>query len=133
MPSGWLCHWYNHLCTHGQSRDSDGAGQRGACALAVGPPSSTAGRLPPVAFFEGLAADPFPHAITTAYYWSVEAMSLMLDQAGLDIAYIDRRQDVGKRPHAAILALPSEGPFSGAVVPSRGSGLRTPKCAAAPR
>lgn len=58
-----------------------------------------------IGFFEGIAADPFPHAITTAYYWSVEAMNLMLDQAGLDIAAIDRRQDPGNRPHAAIAAV----------------------------
>lgn len=58
-----------------------------------------------IGFFEGGAADPFPHAIITAYYWSVEAMSLMLDQAGLETAHIERRKDAGKRPHAAILAL----------------------------
>lgn len=58
-----------------------------------------------IGFFEGISAEPFPHAIATAYYWSVEAMSLMVNQAGLGVANIDRRQDAGKRPHAAIDAV----------------------------
>ena len=58
-----------------------------------------------VGFFEGPTAEPFDHAITTAYYWSVEAMSSVLTQAGFGNLEIERRADAGRRPHAAISAI----------------------------
>lgn len=58
-----------------------------------------------IGFFDGAAAELFPHAITTAYYWSIKEMSAMLDQTGFDIAEIHQRQDPGTRPHAAITAV----------------------------
>jgi len=57
-----------------------------------------------VGFFEGPSAEPFDHAIATAYYWSVDAMSSVLTQAGFDNFEIERRADAGRRPHAAISA-----------------------------
>jgi len=57
-----------------------------------------------VGFFEGPSAEPFDHAIATAYYWSVEAMSSVLAQAGFCRFEIERRADAGHRPHAAISA-----------------------------
>lgn len=56
-------------------------------------------------FFEGAATEPFTHAITTAYYWSVEQMQHMLSESGFDVLDVETRQDSGKRPHAAIAAI----------------------------
>lgn len=58
-----------------------------------------------VGFFEGESAEPFDHAITTAYYWSVDEMSSMLNDAGFDVIDVETRQDSGSRPHAAISAV----------------------------
>ena len=57
-----------------------------------------------VGFFDGPSAEPFEHAITTAYYWSVDQMSEMLHSAGFEILDVETRQDPGKRAHAAISA-----------------------------
>ncbi|WP_167047657.1 class I SAM-dependent methyltransferase [Salinibacterium sp. ZJ454] len=58
-----------------------------------------------VGFFEGASAEPFEHAITTAYYWSLDQMSHMLQTAGFEVLDVERRQDPGNRPHAAIAAM----------------------------
>ncbi|MCC9145568.1 MULTISPECIES: class I SAM-dependent methyltransferase [unclassified Arthrobacter] len=56
-------------------------------------------------FFEGSAAEPFAHAVTTAYYWSIDQMRQMLLGAGFDVLDVQTRQDPGRRPHAAIAAV----------------------------
>lgn len=56
-------------------------------------------------FFEGVAAEPFTHAITTAYYWPVDQMRHMLSGSGFDVLDVEARHDPGKRPHAAITAI----------------------------
>lgn len=56
-------------------------------------------------FFEGTAGTPFTHAVTTAYYWSVEQMRHMLSESGFDVVDAETRQDTGRRPHAAIAAI----------------------------
>lgn len=58
-----------------------------------------------VGFFEGEAMQSFAHAVTTAYYWSVDALSAVLDDAGFQIVHVEQRQDSGRRPHAAITAV----------------------------
>lgn len=58
-----------------------------------------------IGFFEGESAEPFDHAITTAYYWSVDEMSSLLNDAGFDVIDVESRQDPGNRPHAAISAV----------------------------
>ncbi len=58
-----------------------------------------------IGFFEGDSAEPFDHAITTAYYWSVEQMTSLLHSAGFDVIDVETRQDSGSRPHAAISAI----------------------------
>ena len=58
-----------------------------------------------VGFFEGESAEPLDHAITTAYYWSVEQMSSLLHDAGFEVIEVEKRQDPGIRPHAAICAI----------------------------
>lgn len=57
-----------------------------------------------IGFFEGEPAEPLNHAVTTAYYWSVEEMSRLLVNAGFDVLDVQTRQDPGSRPHAAISA-----------------------------
>lgn len=54
--------------------------------------------------FEGPRVEPFPHAITTAYFWSVEEMSRRLVDAGFRVEATESRVDPGRRPHAAIVA-----------------------------
>lgn len=57
-----------------------------------------------VGFFEGIAAEPFPHAVTTAYYWSTPEMIRMLGACGFHVLDVQSRRDPGSRPHAAISA-----------------------------
>ena len=57
-----------------------------------------------VGFFEGDAVVPFPHAVTTAYFWPVGEMSAQLKTAGFKVHEVHTRTDPGKRPHAAIIA-----------------------------
>ncbi|MGL3807233.1 class I SAM-dependent methyltransferase [Paeniglutamicibacter sp. R2-26] len=58
-----------------------------------------------IGFFSGDPAQPFDHAVTTAYFWSVEAMTRLLDDAGFNVVDVETRQDPGHRPHAAISAV----------------------------
>lgn len=58
-----------------------------------------------VGFFEGVSAEPLDHAITKAYYWSVDQMSRLLQNAGFELLDVETRQDHGSRPHAAIAAI----------------------------
>lgn len=57
-----------------------------------------------VGFFDGQSRVPFGHAITTAYFWSVEDMSALLVAAGFTVRSTEQRRDSGARPHAAIAA-----------------------------
>jgi ubiquinone/menaquinone biosynthesis C-methylase UbiE len=54
--------------------------------------------------FEGPRVEPFPHAVTTAYFWSIEEMSQRLADAGFHVEATESRVDPGARPHAAIVA-----------------------------
>ena len=58
-----------------------------------------------IGFFAGDPAQRFDHAVTTAYFWSVEGMTRILDDAGFDVIDVETRQDPGRRPHAAISAV----------------------------
>lgn len=57
-----------------------------------------------IGFFAGDAVAPFPHAVTTAYFWPVGKMSARLKTAGFTVREVHTRTDPGKRPHAAIIA-----------------------------
>jgi len=57
-----------------------------------------------IGFFDGDAVEPFPHAVTTAYFWPVAEMSAQLKTAGFTVHEVHTRTDPGKRPHAAIIA-----------------------------
>lgn len=54
-------------------------------------------------FFEG-ADEEFAHAVTTARFWSIDAMTRILDDAAFDVIDAETRQDPGARPHASIVA-----------------------------
>lgn len=55
-------------------------------------------------FFEGDTVVPFPHAVTTAYFWPIGDMSTQLEAAGFHVHAVNTRTDPGKRSHAAIIA-----------------------------
>jgi len=58
-----------------------------------------------VGFFEGPAAEPFQHAVTDAFYWSVPQMRVLLENAGFKVLDTEMRRDEGgRRPHAAMTA-----------------------------
>ena len=58
-----------------------------------------------IGFFEGESTEPVNHAVATAYRWSVDEMSRLLNDAGFDVLAIETRQDPGSRPHAAVSAI----------------------------
>jgi|SRR5664279_1267860 len=55
-------------------------------------------------FFTGETLEPFPHAVTTAYYWPIAKMTTALVDAGFRVDGTHTREDSGSRPHAAIVA-----------------------------
>lgn len=58
-----------------------------------------------IGFFDGPDGEPFPHAVTTAHYWSIEGMSTLLQRAGFSVVDSDARVQDGRRPHASISAV----------------------------
>ncbi len=56
-------------------------------------------------FFDGAAAQAFPHRVVPAYFWSVERMSALLADAGFEVRESQTRHDEGYRPHASISAV----------------------------
>jgi ubiquinone/menaquinone biosynthesis C-methylase UbiE len=57
-----------------------------------------------IGFFDGPTGVSFPHAVTTAYYWSTDQMGHLLGKAGFEVLEVETRQDTGKRAHAAVTA-----------------------------
>ena len=55
-------------------------------------------------FFAGDEVKPFDHAITTAWYWPVDALSGLLTTAGFTVVDCGTRQDPGARRHGWIEA-----------------------------
>jgi SAM-dependent methyltransferase len=58
-----------------------------------------------VGFFDGADGQPFPHAVTTAHYWSVQGMSNQLERAGFSVLDSETRVQERRRPHASISAV----------------------------
>lgn len=54
-------------------------------------------------FFPHPYTEGFPHAVATAYRWSVDDLSEALRKAGFSVEELHRRTDPGVRPHAALL------------------------------
>ena len=61
-----------------------------------------------IGFFDGTPREPFDHAVTTAYFWTPDALGEMLEQAGFAITSSERRartpDEVSSRPHASVTA-----------------------------
>jgi len=57
-----------------------------------------------VGFCRGPELEPFDHAVTTAYFWPVDQLSRMIEEAGFAVSARDTRDDPGARPHGAITA-----------------------------
>lgn len=59
-------------------------------------------------FFAGEPREPFAHAVTTAYFWSADALDAMLADAGFEVTYAERRErepgEMSVRPHGALIA-----------------------------
>ncbi|WP_447948728.1 class I SAM-dependent methyltransferase [Microbacterium maritypicum] len=58
-----------------------------------------------IGFFDGTDGEPFPHAVTTAHYWSVDGMSALLERAGFSVLDSEARVQDERRPHASISAV----------------------------
>jgi SAM-dependent methyltransferase len=60
-------------------------------------------------FFDGEPRECFEHAIAPAWFWSVEALSEILDAAGFSVVGSERRTrepgEISIRPHASITAV----------------------------
>lgn len=57
-----------------------------------------------VGFFDGDAGAPFDHAVTTAYYWSAEALGELLSKEGFVVEAAAARQDPGVRKQGHLIA-----------------------------
>lgn len=55
-------------------------------------------------FFDGPAGTAFDHAVTTAYFWSVDSLSALLAEHGLVVDAAAARQDAGARRHGQLEA-----------------------------
>jgi ubiquinone/menaquinone biosynthesis C-methylase UbiE len=60
-------------------------------------------------FFVGEPREPFAHAVTTAYFWSADALEELLTDAGFEVVFRERREretvEISARPHGALVAL----------------------------
>jgi SAM-dependent methyltransferase len=68
------------------------------------------GRSLLLGFFDGDAGAPFDHAVTTAYYWSAEALGELLAQHGFVVERAAARQDPGVRRQGDLIATLSPRP-----------------------
>lgn len=92
---GGVLAWFSLI--HTQPRAIDGAFTELARCLRPG------GGLA-LGFFVGPDGEPFDHAITTAYYWSVDGLTGRLDQAGFTVTDAQVRTDRGARPGCLLVA-----------------------------
>lgn len=57
-----------------------------------------------IGFFSGAAREPFDHAVATAFYWSVAALSECLRRAGLTVVDSSTRADPNARSQGLVCA-----------------------------
>lgn len=61
-----------------------------------------------IGFFDGTPRESFAHAVTTAYFWSADALAELLEPAGFTATASERRArvagEVSIRPHASLTA-----------------------------
>lgn len=55
-------------------------------------------------YFDGEPGAAFDHAVTTAYYWSADALTDLLAPHGFVVGRTSTRQDPGVRPHGDLVA-----------------------------
>lgn len=59
-------------------------------------------------FFVGEPREPFAHAVTTAYFWSADALDALLADAGFEVTFAEQRErepgEMSVRPHGALIA-----------------------------
>lgn len=55
-------------------------------------------------FFGGTDGEEFDHAVSRAYFWSLEGMNNALKAAGFKVVESHQRTVPGSRPHAAVIA-----------------------------
>ena len=56
-------------------------------------------------FFDGPRQETFDHAVAPAQFWPADRMGEMVQAAGFAVLDLERRQDPGAQPHAALTAL----------------------------
>jgi len=61
-----------------------------------------------IGIFDGPPREPFDHAVTTAYFWTPDALQPLLEQAGFTVTASERRArtpgEPSIRPHASLTA-----------------------------
>lgn len=57
-----------------------------------------------IGFFTGPALQPFQHAVSTAYYWPVELLSMRVTDCGFNVTTVQTRSDPDVRAHGLIIA-----------------------------
>ncbi|WP_223628327.1 class I SAM-dependent methyltransferase [Microbacterium sp. EST19A] len=59
-------------------------------------------------FFVGEPRQPFAHAVTTAHFWSADALGALLTDAGFEVTFTEQRErepgEMSVRPHGALIA-----------------------------
>jgi len=55
-------------------------------------------------FFDGPARTPFDHAVTTAWFWSPDALRVVLEPEGFTVETVTTRATEGVRPHGELIA-----------------------------
>lgn len=65
-------------------------------------------------YFDGTAREEFGHRVTTAYFWSAEALGALLVDAGFTVVSAERRDrrpgEASSRPHGALTAVRRDPP-----------------------
>lgn len=67
-----------------------------------------------IGYFDGIAREAFGHRVTTAYFWSAEALGALLVDAGFTVVSAERRDrlpgEASSRPHGALTAVRRDPP-----------------------
>lgn len=67
-----------------------------------------------IGYFDGTAREAFGHRVTTAYFWSAEALGALLVDAGFTVVSAERRDrrpgEASSRPHGALTAVRCDPP-----------------------
>jgi SAM-dependent methyltransferase len=103
---GGVLAWFSLIHTPPSSIDEPLA----EFARCIGPGGSVL-----IGFFVGAESENFEHAVTTAYYWSVDGLAERIERAGFVITDGQIRTDPGVRPQGVIVAQRGFQPIAGAM------------------